>query len=259
MAALSYVLSSVALLGGAALAEGNYGFTVGDNSLNWTEVRSLPNATGSITFTAPNVSAPFQAPDAPSVPGWTMSIAVRTNGTSDALTATSISLDAPPSLQAANGSTLADPSWYACVYSLGPTSKGGFSNGSFTHATCGDVLSTTCVDEWVSNAASWQGSVYENTTLSRHANFNGSDVVNWATSDVTYNDAVGGVWPVLIRWQGNESTLVNGADSNATLQCVQAYDVQAGSKLPSMAARSSSSRVVTWAAGTALVVALYVL
>lgn len=153
MAILTHILICLA---GAVLADAatsNQGMTVGtDYGVNWTSVRASPNATGSITFSAPNVSTPFPGVANSAVPGWTMSIAVRAD-TSPNVTATSISLSGPASLQFPNGTTMADPSWRACLYTAGPSTKGGFSNGSFDDGACGSALGSSCVRDWLSAAA----------------------------------------------------------------------------------------------------------
>lgn len=60
----------------------------------------------------------------------------------------------------------------------------------------------------------------------------------------------------MIRWQGNESAEnTSSAGANATLQCVQAYDVLAGSRLPSTGARTGGMSGLAVAA--ALAAALY--
>lgn len=50
----------------------------------------------------------------------------------------------------------------------------------------------------------------------------------------TYDEAVRGIWPILIRWQraGKGADL---AGANATLQCVRAEEVNLVSQIPSRA------------------------
>lgn len=135
------------------------------DDMNWDQVHSNANATGSINFAAPNVTAPFPNGTGNSgfilVDGWTLSIDIgASDGTQDSQASAFFSISGPPALfNPSNGSVQADSSWDACVYSHGLHAvNNGFSNGTqFGDGDCEGALGKDCAQDWLAAAVNIGG------------------------------------------------------------------------------------------------------
>jgi len=132
------------------------GFFVGNSNAlgtdgdNWVEAFKHPNATGSFTFTAPNVT---QSWPGSSIDGWTISVAVKADiqlPNNSYTTGTDFAISAPSSLLVQNGSSEVvepDPSWVVCLSLRLSSIQGKFTNDSSFDSSCKGSLSDECISD----------------------------------------------------------------------------------------------------------------
>ncbi|KAL2691223.1 hypothetical protein Neosp_001604 [[Neocosmospora] mangrovei] len=272
----------LALLSPTTAYDGDVGIAGPPNDINveeWESYFKTPNATGTYTFDAYNVSEPF--PPKETVGGWKATIAVAANVTGDEddnYPVTSISITAPEDMKlpAINDSRRSNESdWHVCVAFWTPKALdddaiddgqdddgscssflsddciealNGEGNGYFWNSTndngCGLLpdIPEQCEDYFSDDASTYGFSLGANLSLldgkpliAVHPGPNGLGV----DEDEAYDNAVRGIWTVIVNWGRRDPTEWRTADEMpvASLLCLRASNVTEGSVNPNAAER----------------------